>query len=204
MLKRLSFFSPPKWERKKAYLKIFLEKNNLAFLKSGISLHLIKSHSPKNVKSESINFLINPFIYFSRIAFWLFFMGSRAPVLFPYLIPHIGTNTTFIHISHQKIQQVFLYCDIVVIQSYPENKLSKFQWLYLLISIRQVSHHLKIWASCHIAVVILSRWQMLCFIPITNHLSKECVGEKATCFIQGEIKHDWSIVILPGGKYICR
>lgn len=76
-------------KKKKSYLKTYLERNNLAFLKAGISLHLIKSHSPKNVKPKSTNFLINPFIYFSGIAFWLYFVGSGTPVLFPYLILHI-------------------------------------------------------------------------------------------------------------------
>lgn len=87
--KRLFPPPSPKWEGKKSYLKTYLERNNLTFLKAGISLHLIKSHSPKNVISKSTNFLINPFIYFSGIAFWLYFVGSKIPVLFPYLILHI-------------------------------------------------------------------------------------------------------------------
>ena len=95
----LNFFPSSKWGRKNSLLKNLFRKNNLAFLKSGISLHLIKSHFPKNVKSESFNFLMNLFIYFSGIDLWLFFMLSIAPVLFPYLIPHIGANTTFINIS---------------------------------------------------------------------------------------------------------
>lgn len=72
MFKKVDFFPLLSEKEKKAYLKTYLGRNNLAFLKAGISLHLIKRHSPKNVKSKSTNFLINPFIYFSRIAFWLF------------------------------------------------------------------------------------------------------------------------------------
>lgn len=40
----------------------------------------------------------------------------------------------------------------------------------------------------------------MCFSLIIKHLNKECIGEKATSFVQGEIKHDWSIVILPVGN----
>lgn len=107
--KRL-FFSPllSEKKKKKPFLKIYLERNNLALLKAGISLHLIKSHSPKNVKSKRTNFLINPYIYFSGIVFLLYFVGSRTSVLFPYFILHI----------HQKVQPPFPYCGIVVTQSY--------------------------------------------------------------------------------------
>lgn len=104
--------------KKKSYLETYLERNNLAFLKADISLYLIKSHSPKNVKSKSTNFLINPFIYVSGIALWLYFVGSRCPVSFLYLLPHTEAHTIVIHIVHQKEQQPFPYCRIAVTQPY--------------------------------------------------------------------------------------
>lgn len=132
--KRL-FFPLPKWEGKKSYLKTYLERNNLAFLKAGISLHLIKSHSLKNVKSKRTNFLINPFIYFSGIAFWLYFVCSRTPVLFPYHIhPHYSSKST------TAISILWNCCYTVI----SKNEFSIFQWLYLLISMEQISCHLYI------------------------------------------------------------
>lgn len=32
----------------------------------------------------------------------------------------------------------------------------------------------------------------MCLSPIIQHISKECIGEKATSFVQGEIKCDSS------------
>ena len=45
----------------------------------------------------------------------IFLMLSMAPVLFPYLIPHIGANTTFINIScsHSITQSCLTLCDPV-------------------------------------------------------------------------------------------
>ena len=45
----------------------------------------------------------------------IFLMLSMAPVLFPYLIPHIGANTTFINISCSRsiTQSCLTLCDPV-------------------------------------------------------------------------------------------
>lgn len=119
MFKKVFFF--PFWERKKKLLKNLFRKERTVIFKSWYLFHftlLIKSHSSKNVKSKSINFLINPFIYSSGIAFCCFFW----PLVFQFYsltsssifkhAPHSSTLLIRKYNSHFRIVTLMLYSHI--------------------------------------------------------------------------------------------